>query len=183
MRPRESRVSAGPLCVALFMLTLSAASPHQARGGMITVLGDVSAQNNFSFFDAVLGNQSSVVFSRGAVQQPTLRTHWDQLPGVSAIESSAVLTPSFLSTVDLLVVTTNFSEPLDYTASEIGAVGQFVEGGGIGRVVGVAVAKPLRIRLPVELIHGAAAQELRRVFFRREARSQGDQRGEQDHGE
>jgi hypothetical protein len=117
-------------CVGLLVLAITLGAPIRAQAGMITVVGDVSAQNNFSFFDAVLGNQSSVVFSRGAVQQPTLRTHWDQLPGVTAIESSAVLTTSFLSTVDLLVVTNNFSEPLDYTPSEIGAVGQFVDAGG-----------------------------------------------------
>lgn len=121
---------ASPLCVTIFALAITVAWNHQARAGMITVVADVSAQNNFSFFDAVLGNQSSVVFSRAAVQQPTLRTHWDQLSGVTAVESSAVLTTSFLSPVDLLVVTNNFSEPLDYTASEIAAVAQFVASGG-----------------------------------------------------
>ncbi len=115
---------------ALLLLAIAIAAPLRAQAGMITVVGDVSAQDNFSFFDAVLGPQTSVVFSRGAVQQPTLRTHWDELPGVSAIESSAVITISFLSTVALLVVTNNFSTPLDYTASEIGAVAQFVTNGG-----------------------------------------------------
>ncbi len=115
---------------ALLLLAVVLSSPLRAEAGMITVVADVSAQHNYSFFDAVLGSQTQVVFSRGAVQQPTLRTHWDELPGVSAIESSAVLTTSFLSAVDLLVVTHNFSEPLTYTASEIDAVGQFVTNGG-----------------------------------------------------
>jgi hypothetical protein len=52
------------------------------------------------------------------------------MPGVTAIESSAVLATSFLSAVDLLVVTNNFSTPLDYTASEVAAVAQFVARGG-----------------------------------------------------
>jgi hypothetical protein len=72
MRPHPFRLPAGPLGVAFAVLAIAAVWSHAARAGMITVVADVSAQNNFSFFDAVLGNQSSVVFSRGAVQQPTL---------------------------------------------------------------------------------------------------------------
>lgn len=130
MNPKLALRLPGPLCAALLAAVWMIALVSPARAGMITVVADVSAQNNFSFFDAVLGDQSSVVFSRGAVQQPTLRTHWDQMVGVSAIESSAELTSSFLSTIDLLVVTHNFSEPLTYTASEVSAVGDFVDYGG-----------------------------------------------------
>ena len=130
MKIRKPCLRAGPLRLALLGLAVTLAWSASARAGMITVVADVSAQHNFSFFDAVLGSQTSVVFSRGAVQQPTLLTHYDQLPGVTAIESSAVLTTSFLDPVDLLVVTHNFSEPLTYTAAEMAAVGQFVSGGG-----------------------------------------------------
>jgi hypothetical protein len=112
------------------LLSLALCCISSAQAGMITVVADVSAQNNFSFYDAVLGPQTSVVFSRGAVQQPTLRIHYDDLPGVTAIESSAELTSGFLAGIDLLVVTNNFSEPLDYTPSEISTVAQFIDNGG-----------------------------------------------------
>jgi hypothetical protein len=114
----------------LVFLSLAICFISSTQAGMVTVVADVSAQNNFSFYDAVLGPQTSVVFSRGAVQQPTLRTHYDELPGVTAIESSAELTNGFLAGIDLLVITNNFSEPLDYSASEISEVTQFIVNGG-----------------------------------------------------
>lgn len=65
MKTQTLLLRTGRLCAALLALTVTVVWSHQARAGMITVVGDVSAPNNFSFLDAVLGNQSSVVFSRG----------------------------------------------------------------------------------------------------------------------
>lgn len=105
-----------------------------ANAGILAVVGDVNAgatsATNASFYEAVLGDSSTVVFSRGVSQQGDTLGFYNSLTGVTATESAAELTAASLSTIDLLVVTAFFNDPISYTAAEIAAVSGFLGGGG-----------------------------------------------------
>ncbi len=114
-----------------------------ASAGIIAVVADVNADSgssNLLLFENILGSGTSVLFSRNEAQQDGLRTHYNTLAGVTAIESAAVLSASTLSGVDLLVVTSTYNSAFNYTSAEISAVGAFVSGGG--SVLMVAEALP-----------------------------------------
>ena len=115
-------------------VALAAGLSSAANAGILAVVADVNAggtsATNASFYEAVLGDSSTVVFSRSASQQTGTLSLYNSLTGVTATESAAELTAASLSAIDLLVVTTGFNSAISYTAAEIAAVSGFLGGGG-----------------------------------------------------
>ncbi|MDL0432454.1 PEP-CTERM sorting domain-containing protein [Marinobacter sp. TBZ242] len=104
----------------------------QAHAGAITVVGDISVDQevNFPIYENLLGSGSEVLFSREAFFQETLLNHFNSEAGITPTESGAELTNSLLDSVDMLVVTQTFNAPLAYTSGEIAAAKSFLEDGG-----------------------------------------------------
>lgn len=118
----------------LFIATLLLISPFTANAGLIAVVADVNAVENdeiaSGFYDAVLGSNTSVAFSRNQEQQGNLLNYYNGLAGVSAVADNSVLTAGVLSLYDTLVITRFFNRAVDYTAAEISAIADWVIGGG-----------------------------------------------------
>lgn len=121
---------ASALCAALAISALSG----RAEAGSITVIADVNASasnlGNRPLYDGILGSSTNVLFSRSAAQQSATVSYYDAKPGVSVVQTNAVLTETLLAPVDLLVVTAAFSNYIFYSASERTAISAFLEGGG-----------------------------------------------------
>lgn len=100
----------------------------------LTVIADVNAGadegSNASLYQNILGDSASVLFSREDEQQDDTLTFYNAQAGVSATESAATITSALLANVDLLVVTAFFNNAIDYAASEITAMADFLSGGG-----------------------------------------------------
>ena len=116
------------LVIVAFAFSIS----QQASAGLISVVADVNASNsnNFSFYDAILGSSQDVVFSRGISQQSSIFSHYNSISGVTATQNSSTLSSAILNTIDLLVVTSNFNNPFNYSVSEMSSIAGFVTGGG-----------------------------------------------------
>jgi len=116
----------------LIIAVLFLISPFAANAGLIAVVADVNAvpASNFSFYDAILGTNTSVAFSRNDEQQGNLANHYNSLAGVTAVDDASVLTAAILSGYDMLVVTRFFNNAIDYTAAEIAAISDWVSSGG-----------------------------------------------------
>jgi hypothetical protein len=115
-----------------FVMAFVFSMPQQASAGLISVVADVNANgsDNFSFYDAILGSSQDVIFSRSEVQQTSIFNHYNTISGVTATVNSSTLTSSLLNTIDLLVVTSFFNNPFDYTTNEMFSIASFVADGG-----------------------------------------------------
>lgn len=115
-------------------LVLATFSSVVASAATVTVIADVNAAanrvGNRPLYDAILGSSTSVLFSRNDAQQFPTFNFYNGKSGVTATESGATLTSSILSSVDLLVITRNFNNAVNYTAAEISSIASFVQGGG-----------------------------------------------------
>lgn len=108
--------------------------PMAANAGLIAVVADVNAveadEIASGFYDAILGSNTSVAFSRNEEQQGALLNYYNTLGGVSAVSDASVLTAAVLSGYDMIVITRFFNNAIDYTAAEMTAIAAFVSNGG-----------------------------------------------------
>ncbi len=119
------------LVAATGALALFAAS--SANAGVISVVGDVNADINPTFYSNVLGSSTNVLFGRGVMfGVDGISNHYASLVGVSISSSTSALTAASLSGVDLLVFNqvTTWNINLVYTAAELTAISNFLNAGG-----------------------------------------------------
>ena len=119
----------------LIIAVLFLISPFAANAGLIAVVADVNASlsdtaANQSFYDAILGSNTSVAFSRNQEQQGSLLSYYNSLTGVSAVSDASSLTAAVLSGYDMIVITRFFNAAIDYTAAEMTAIAAWVASGG-----------------------------------------------------
>lgn len=101
----------------------------------LTVLADVNADafdqsGNQSVYLSILGDSTSVMFSRNEEQQDGTREFYNEQAGVTATEDASTITSALLANVDLLVISRFFRTAVDYAATEIEAMADFLSGGG-----------------------------------------------------
>lgn len=101
----------------------------------LTVLADVNADafdstSNQSVYLNILGDSTSVTFSRVDEQQDGTLDFFNAQAGVTAVENAATINSALLANVDLLVISRFFRAAVDYAAAEIDAMSDFLSGGG-----------------------------------------------------
>jgi hypothetical protein len=120
-----------------------------AQAGLLVVVSDVNATRNphfadpgnRTFFDNVLGGGTNVLFSRALhAHSVDLDTYYEGSAGVTTTVSAAPVDSSLLSGVDLMVVAPAFATAQNYTATEIVAMSDYLNGGGSILLVGEADA-------------------------------------------
>lgn len=122
------------LGVVAMTAVMFGATEHADADSVVAVVADVNARvhssTNTSFYDAILDDNTNVLFSRHDEQQGDLNAYYANKTGVSTFENSAALTAGILAPVDLLVVTRYFNRAINYSAAEMTAISDFVSGGG-----------------------------------------------------
>ena len=106
--------------------------------GSITVIGDVNADaneggDNSQFYTNILGDSSSVLFSRGNTAPAINGAYslYNGKSGVSVTSSNTTITNSILNKNDMLIMNqSTFNENLVYTQAELTAISSFISGGG-----------------------------------------------------
>lgn len=128
------------LCAAAVIIPAT-----DAVAGRIVVVGDQNAADpaddigNKTFYTNLLGTTDNVWVSRFSFAFINdLRAYYDSLSGVTATASNATVTSASLAGYGLFVVAPFYNTALDYTAAEVSALADFLDGGGDILMVGEA---------------------------------------------